>query len=134
MNTIEGSYLADLSCELHHVKSKAKIITNAPTDNEGKGENFSPTDLVAAALASCMLTIIGIRAKKKGLDIKRPTFKVLKVMSSSPRAISEIRIEFTFKSNLAEADRDYLEKEALNCPVALSLNKDLRQNITFRYT
>lgn len=133
MFTINGKYKGDLRNELIHVKSSTQIQTDAPTDNNGKGESFSPTDLVAAALASCMLTIIGIRARTKNIEIGSPSYTVIKKMDSNPRKIREIEIEFTFNSPIELKDREYLEHEGRNCPVALSLHQDIVQNVKFIY-
>lgn len=131
--SISGSYVGDLRCQLTHLKSKVELLTDAPTDNEGKGEAFSPTDLVAAALGSCMLTIIGIRAKNKKIDVGQPTISVVKEMANHPRKIKTIIIEITFNQQLSATDRDYLESEARKCPVALSLNESINQETKFNY-
>lgn len=131
--SIRGSYAGDLRCQLTHLKSKVELLTDAPTDNEGKGEAFSPTDLVAAALGTCMLTIIGIRAKNKKIDIGQPTISVGKEMDNHPRKIKTIIIEITFNQQLSETNRVYLEGEARKCPVALSLNESINQEIKFNY-
>lgn len=130
---IKGRYVGDLRCELIHDSSSNLIHTDAPIDNHGKGETFSPTDLVAAALGACMLTIIAIRAKSKKIEIDQPKFFIEKEMSSSPRRISEVNIIIEFQAKINMEDRTYLEHEAKNCPVALSLNTNLIQNITFKY-
>jgi uncharacterized OsmC-like protein len=131
--TITGHYQGSLRCSLRHEKSGTHIQTDAPTDNNGKGELFSPTDLVAAALASCMLTIIGIRAQKKQIEIGNPSFSVNKVMDVTPRKIGRLEIIISFNTPISEEDRSYLENEALNCPVALSLSSELRQEVRFIY-
>lgn len=133
MNTVEGKYLGGLSCELTHLKSESKIYTDAPIDNNGKGQNFSPTDLVAAALGSCMITIVGIRALAKNIEIGKPSYSIRKIMGSNPRKISKIEVQINFPSSINLKDREYLEKEALKCPVALSLNTDLVQDVRFSY-
>ena len=131
--TINGKYTGELRCNLTHINSGQQLITDAPKDNNGKGEAFSPTDLVAAALGTCMLTIIGIRAKSKNLNIGEPKISIIKAMQSSPRKIEMIKIEITFETQLSSSDRDYLESEAKKCPVALSLNDSLIQEIDFKY-
>jgi len=114
-----------------HVKSQTQIETDAPTDNEGKGERFSPTDLVATALASCMLTIMGIAATKRGLNIDGTTTEVEKVMASNPRRISEINIVMTMpkSENYSDQEKEILSNAALHCPVHKSLHADMKQNI-----
>jgi uncharacterized OsmC-like protein len=129
---IKGKYAGDLRCVLTH-QTGEKIQTDAPLDNHGKGEAFSPTDLIAAALGACMVTILAIRAKSKGVPIGKPTFKVMKEMQAQPRTIKEVAVEIRFSVEIAEDNKRYLEKEARSCPVALSLNSELKQNITFIY-
>jgi uncharacterized OsmC-like protein len=110
-----------------HLKSGSIIETDAPTDNNGKGERFSPTDLVATALCSCMLTVIGIHFEKKGIHIKDIHFEVQKVMASNPRRIDEILINFDFGANqFSEKEFQIIHKVADSCPVANSLSKDIK--------
>lgn len=132
MNRIKGKYLDDLRCEMEH-PSSTTILTDAPKDNRGEGKFYSPTDLVAAALGSCMLTIIGIRARDKGINIGKPSFEIAKHMQSDPRKISKIEVDIRFNVSINKADREYLENEARNCPVALSLSESTRQEISFQY-
>lgn len=132
MTTINGQYKGDLRCFIKH-ESSSIIETDAPKDNQGKGELFSPTDLLAASLASCMVTIIAIRAKNKTIEIGIPTFHVIKTMNSIPRKVKQLKIEIHLPSTLKSTDRNYLESEAKNCPVALSLSKDLEQVVSFIY-
>ena len=131
--TIDGKYVGELRCMLTHNNSGQQITTDAPLDNNGRGETFSPTDLVAAALGSCMLTIIGIRAKSKNINIGEPKISILKIMQSSPRKIDVIKIEISFNSQINLNYRKYLEDEAKKCPVALSLNDSIQQDISFKY-
>lgn len=133
MKTIEGNYLGELSCSMTHLKSASSIITDAPTDNNGKGAAFSPTDLLAGALATCMLTIIGIRADGKNIYIGKPFFNVKKKMSSTPRMVESVEIEIIFETEIKKENRLYLEKEAKKCPVALSLHPNLVQKVAFKY-
>ena len=129
---IKGQYENNFSCSLIH-DSGEKIYTDAPKDNNGNGKAFSPTDLVAAALASCIMTIIAIRANAKKISIGQPTFTIEKIMKTSPRMIQEIKIEFTFSVPLTNNDKEYLEREAKKCPVALSLNPEINQKVEFKY-
>ena len=131
--TINGKYMGELRCDIKHNNSGQHITTDAPKDNNGKGEAFSPTDLVAAALGTCMITIIGIRAKSKGLDIGKPEFSIYKHMQSYPRKIDHLTVEIIFKVKIEPDDRNYLENEAKKCPVALSLNDSIEQDIRFKY-
>ncbi|MCE3254680.1 MAG: osmotically inducible protein OsmC [Rickettsiaceae bacterium] len=132
--TITTKYLGDLRTESTHLKSKSILITDAPVDNNGKGEAFSPTDLLATSLATCMLTIMGIAAKNKGLNIDDTQCEVTKVMSSTPRKVSEIIVEFKFpKNSFDESQKQMLRDAANSCPVALSLHPDLKKNVIFNF-
>ncbi|MAY83274.1 MAG: osmotically inducible protein OsmC [Flavobacteriales bacterium] len=132
MNQIQGKYIDNLRCEMVHPSSTV-IRTDAPKDNRGEGKFFSPTDLVAAALGSCMLTIIGIRARDKGINIGNPDFEIVKHMQSNPRKISKIEVKIKFFSELNEDERAYLENEGRKCPVALSISEEIEQDISFEY-
>ncbi|MDB3990682.1 OsmC family protein [Gammaproteobacteria bacterium] len=133
MTTSTSKYSGDLRTHSVHTQSGETYITDAPTDNEGKGEAFSPTDIVATSLANCMMTIMGIVSKRKGLIIEGTEAKIDKFMGTDPRRITEIKIDFYFPVNFSEDERKLLEKSALNCPVAKSLSSDLKQNIEFHY-
>ncbi len=124
-------YKGGLRTEATHLRSGRTILTDAPVDNNGKGEAFSPTDLVATALANCMITVMGIRARKEGFDLEGTSGEVVKVMTSSPRKIGGISIAIRLKSNCSEQMKKILEEVGQNCPVALSLHPDLEQNISF---
>ncbi|MEX2379483.1 MAG: OsmC family protein [Vicingaceae bacterium] len=134
MNKYNGSYIGNLRCKVEHLASACRIETDAPKDNQGKGELFSPTDLLAASLGTCMLTIIAIRAKTKKIDLGNVDFKIEKVMHSSPRKVASIRLKIKMSSILTVEQRSYLESEGLNCPVALSLHPDIKQEVNFEYT
>ena len=127
-------YQNNLRTEAEHIASGEKIITDAPIDNNGKGEAFSPTDLVAAALGSCMITIMAIAAEKHGIDISRTNALVKKEMSSDPRRINEIIIDINMDKNIEVKDRKRLEKAALACPVHKSLHPDIKKKIQFFYS
>lgn len=116
-----------------HVKSGTTIETDAPVDNNGKGEKFSPTDLVATALGSCMMTIMGIVANDRQLILVNTSITIEKVMGTAPRRIIEIKvnIQFPANNNIGDADRRYLEYRAINCPVAKSIHPDIIQTINF---
>jgi len=134
MATSRTIYLGELRTENEHIRSGQKLITDAPVDNQGKGEAFSPTDLVATALSDCMLTIMGIKARDKGLDLAGTTVETTKIMSAEPRRIGEIVIEFTFpKNDFSEKDRAILVAVTKTCPVALSLHPDVKQTIKFNW-
>ena len=134
MSQIKSSYLGELRTEAIHLKSDNRIITDAPTDNHGKGEAFSPTDLVCASLCSCMMTIMGIRANKHAITLEGLGADVTKFMSSDPRQISRIKIEFRLNhTNASDEQRAMLKDAALHCPVALSLNPEIEQEVTFDF-
>jgi len=133
MSTSKIIYKNNLRTEAQHIASGQKIITDAPLDNNGKGEAFSPTDLVATALASCMITIMAIAAEKNGINLLETSASVKKIMGTSPRTISDIVIEITMSKDFALKDRKRLEKAALACPVHKSLHPDMNKEITFSY-
>lgn len=125
------TYLGSLRTTATHLASQNHFITDAPIDNHGKGEAFSPTDTVATALASCLLTIMGIKARDLKLDLTGTTASVVKVMGSNPRRIIEIKIDVRFQKSFESKTKTLLEKAALTCPVSNSLHPDLIQNISF---
>ncbi|MCS5547770.1 MAG: OsmC family protein [SAR86 cluster bacterium] len=133
MTTSIVYYSGELRTESTHLQSGETYITDAPTDNEGKGNAFSPTDLIATGLANCMLTIMGIIAKRQSLDIEGTKAEVTKIMGTEPRMISEIRIDFFFPRSYDKDSKQLLQASALNCPVAKSLANDLTQTINFHY-
>ena len=126
-------YKGDLRTEAIHLQSGNTIITDAPVDNEGKGKAFSPTDLVATALASCMLTIMGIIAKRDGIMIEGTTADVEKIMVSNPRRIGEIRLIINFPYPISSKDQVKLERAAHTCPVSGSIHNDLNEIVEFIY-
>lgn len=127
--TCKVTYLGGLRTEAVHTQSGTALLTDAPKDNHGKGEKFSPTDLVAAALATCILTTIGIVAQRDGMtDIEGATAEALKVMVSDPRRIAEIHVKLVFPSkNYSDKEKKMYETTAHTCPVARSLHPDLKQ-------
>lgn len=131
--TIETIYRGGLRSEATHLQSGTIIVTDAPTDNHGKGESFSPTDLVAAALGSCMLTIMDIAAQRLEIDLKGTRLEITKIMAAEPRRIAEIKIDFYLPGDYSDKCKTILERAADTCPVAKSLHPDLVQNITFHY-
>ncbi|SFE12217.1 Uncharacterized OsmC-related protein [Chitinophaga sp. CF118] len=128
-------YNGQLRTTATHLQSGTVIQTDAPIDNNGKGESFSPTDLVATALGSCMLTIMGINANKNGWNIESTKVSIEKIMGTEPRRIIEVRVVFDFpgEHGLGEKERTILERAALTCPVAKSLHPDLVQNVKFNW-
>jgi uncharacterized OsmC-like protein len=134
MIQIKSRYAGDLRTTSVHLKSGNEIITDAPIDNNGKGEAFSPTDLVCAALGSCMSTIMGIYANKNQIELPGFEYEIEKIMHPHPRKISKVRIVFHFApNNLSEQQKEALKNAALHCPVALSLHPDLVQDVTFHF-
>ena len=133
-HSIENKYVGELRTESTHLKSSNVIITDAPKDNNGKGNAFSPTDLVASALCSCMTTVMGICANKNQFDLPNSTAHITKVMSSHPRRISKIILEINFdNNNLSEQNIEKLIAVAEGCPVAQSLSSDLIQEVKFNF-
>ena len=133
MVTSKVIYKSQLRTTAIHLQSNNEIITDAPTDNQGKGEAFSPTDLLATSLASCMLTIIGIKARDMEIDITGTTAEVTKVMAADPRRVSEVHIAITFNQQLDEKTQKIFYNTALTCPVAKSIHPDIMQKVTFNY-
>ncbi len=134
MTTIKTIYLGELRTENEHLQSGNKVITDAPTDNRGKGEYFSPTDLLATALGSCIMTIMGIKARDNGIDIEGATVDVTKIMASDPRRVAEVVVEFTFPAkNYTDEEKQLVESVAGVSPVPLSLHPDLVQTIKFNW-
>jgi uncharacterized OsmC-like protein len=134
METARTKYLGDLRTEMLHVRSGKTVITDAPVDNKGKGEFFSPTDLVASALGSCIFTIMGIAAREHGFSIDGTSCIITKIMTDVPRKIGEIKIEFDLSVNsYTDKQKKILEYCVRTCPVALSLNESVIQNVTLKF-
>ncbi|MCE7057787.1 OsmC family protein [Algoriphagus sp. AGSA1] len=134
MPTIKSSYLGNLRTTSEHLQSGVKILTDAPVDNNGKGEAFSPTDLVASALGSCMVTIMGIVANRDAVSLDGLSWEVTKVMQSSPRKISEIIVDFQWENPVNDAAMiQKLKNAAKTCPVALSLDPEIKQTLNFDF-
>jgi putative redox protein len=134
MATAETIYIGELRTEAIHSLSGSKLITDAPPDNQGKGEYFSPTDLVATALGSCMVTIMGIASRAHDFNIDGAKMIITKIMTSEPpRRIAEIVIDLTFPMDYTEKVKKIIEHAVKNCPVALSLHPDVKQTVTLHY-
>jgi uncharacterized OsmC-like protein len=134
MPTIETIYPGDLRTEATHILSGNTLFTDAPPDNQGRGEYFSPTDLVATALGSCMTTIMGIAAKTHGFNLDGTKLVITKIMSKEPpRTISEIVIDITFPMNYPDKVKKIIDFSIKNCTVALSLHPDVIQRVTVHY-
>lgn len=134
MKTSKIVYKGNLRTESIHLQSGSSIITDAPTDNNGKGEAFSPTDLLATSLGCCMLTIMGIVAGRHNLNIDGTSIEITKIMVPDPRRVGEIIVEFTMpKNGYSDKDKSILENAAHTCPVAKSLSSELKQTVIFNY-
>lgn len=132
--TIKTQYEGDLRTRAVHLQSGNEIITDAPTDNHGKGEAFSPTDLLAASLGSCMLSIMGIAANTHQFNLVGTRLDITKVMASNPRRVAEIIIDFWFPALVySPKEKKIIEAAAFSCPVYLSLHPDLKKTIRFNY-
>ena len=131
--TAKVVYQGSLRTSATHLRSGNDIITDAPVDNNGKGEAFSPTDLIATALASCLITIMGIKANQMGINIDGAFADIEKIMDSNPRRIKEVKVKVTMPADTpyAEKDKKILEAAARTCPVALSLHPETIQTIDF---
>jgi uncharacterized OsmC-like protein len=133
MNTFEIKYKGNLRTTATHLDSGSEINTDAPKDNQGLGEAFSPTDMVCTALASCILTIMAIAVEKNGININGTNAVVKKTMGDSPRRISKIDIELTFPMDYDQKTKVILERAAHNCPVHHTLSNEVEKNINFIY-
>jgi putative redox protein len=134
MVEIQIAYQGKLRCSGKHVDSGVTILTDAPRDNMGNGESFSPTDLVATALGTCMLTIMGITAQRAGIDISGTTVTVTKEMAQAPvRRIARLAVTFRVPGSLDQDQRQKLESAAKNCPVCRSLHPDVQTPVSFNW-
>lgn len=133
MPTSKVTYLGELRTSSTHLQSGSEIISDAPVDNNGKGEAFSPTDTVANGLASCMFTVMGIKAREMGVDFSGSTADVTKVMTADPRRISEIHVTFNMSIEADNKTKTILERTALTCPVHYSLHPDIKREIVFNW-
>ncbi|MBB6682691.1 OsmC family protein [Aequorivita sp. 609] len=133
MSTSKVTYLGNLRTENEHLQSKSTYITDAPTDNNGKGEAFSPTDTVATGLANCMITVMGIKARDMNVNMDGTTAMVTKTMAANPRRISKIEIVLNFPAGIDEKSRKILENTGRTCPVIQSLHPDIEKVIEFKW-
>jgi uncharacterized OsmC-like protein len=134
MTTIKTTYLGDLRTENIHLQSGSKIITDAPCDNRGKGEAFSPTDLLATALGNCIMTIMGIKALDNGIDLTGTEIEITKIMADAPRRVAEVVLEFNFpKKGYTDDEKRMIESVAGTSPVPLSLHPNLKQIVRFNW-
>lgn len=133
MSTAKVTYLGNLRTENEHLESGNKFITDAPTDNNGKGEAFSPTDTVATGLANCMITVMGIKARNMDVNMDGTTAMVTKTMAADPRRISKIEIILNFPAGIDDKSRKILENTGRTCPVFYSLHPDIERVIEFNW-
>ena len=134
METIKIAYLGNLRTHATHLASGSTVITDAPLDNKGKGEAFSPTDLLCSSLGSCMLTLMGIAGNTHQINFEGVSLSITKIMSNSPRKVAEIIVEVRMTdSSYSEKEKKILELAALTCPVYLSLHPDVKKTVSFIY-
>lgn len=135
MPTATLKYLGNLRTEMTHVQSGRVVVTDAPTDNNGKGEAFSPTDLMSSSLCACMITIMGIAAETHGFSIDGATAEITKIMSPEPRKVAEVQVEIKFPpNNYSGKEKKIIEHISRTCPVALSLHESVKQNVKLIFT
>lgn len=134
MGAISIEYLGNLKTKAVHPLSRVELITDAPPDNNGEGKSFSPTDLLATAVGSCMLTIMGISANTNNIEFDIAKISIEKVMSSNPRRIGELNIKMELPKSLTDKERTILERAAKHCPVAKSIHPDINENVIIKYT
>ena len=131
--TSKITYLGDLRTSSVHLQSGTEILSDAPTDNNGKGEAFSPTDMVANALGSCMMTIMAIKSKELDVDLCGSTIEITKVMNAEPRRIGKIIVDIKMAAVATEKEQTILERAAMTCPVFLSLHPEIQKEISFSW-
>ncbi len=131
--TSKITYLGELRTSSIHLQSGSEIISDAPIDNNGKGEAFSPTDTVVNALGSCMFIVMGIKAQDLQVDLSNSTAEITKIMAADPRRISEIHVVFNFSIDTDIKNKTILERIAMTCPVYYSLHPDIKKVITFNW-
>jgi uncharacterized OsmC-like protein len=133
MATSKITYQGELRTTCIHLQSGTEILTDAPTDNHGKGEAFSPTDLVATALGSCMVSIMAIKTRDLDLELKDSTLEVIKIMQAEPRKIAKIVVVLNMSIATSDKNKTILERAAMTCPVLLSLHPDIEKEVTFNW-
>lgn len=133
MTTSIIRYLGELRTSSMHLQSGTEVLTDAPTDNQGKGEAFSPTDMVANSLGTCMISIMAIKSKDLDLELKGSTAEVTKIMQSEPRKIARIEVILNMEVATSDKNKTILERSAMTCPVFLSLHPDIEKVITFNW-
>lgn len=131
--TSKVTYIGELRTTSVHLQSGIEILSDAPKDNHGKGEAFSPTDLVANSLATCMISIMGIKSKDLNVDLSGSTAEVTKIMQAEPRKIAKIEVVFNMTISPDDKTKIILERAAMTCPVLLSLHPDIEKKVTFKW-
>ena len=132
MVRIDATYDGNLRCTATHEPSGSKLITDAPVDNMGKGESFSPTDLLATSMLTCVMTIVAIRADSRGIDVSGMTGSVEKTMASNPRRVAKLEIVVNLPLGISMDDRAWLITEGCNCPVCVSVSESMEVDVTFQ--
>lgn len=131
--TSKVTYIGELRSTSVHLQSGTEILSDAPKDNHGKGEAFSPTDLVANSLATCMISIMGIKSRDLNVDLTGSTVEVTKIMQSEPRKIAKIITVLNMNLEADDKTKTILERAAMTCPVMLSLHPDIEKEVTFNW-
>jgi len=132
MVRIDATYDGNLRCTATHEPSGAKLITDAPVDNMGKGESFSPTDLLATSMLTCVMTIVAIRADSREIDVSGMTGSVEKTMAANPRRVAKLEVVVNLPSGISMDDRAWLITEGCNCPVCVSVSESMEVDVTFQ--
>ncbi|MDC3290169.1 OsmC family protein [bacterium] len=132
MVRIDATYDGNLRCTATHEPSGAKLITDAPVDNMGNGESFSPTDLLATSMLTCVMTIVAIRADSKEIDVSGMIGSVEKTMAASPRRVAKLEVVINLPSGISMDDRAWLITEGCNCPVCVSVSESMEVDVTFQ--
>ncbi len=135
METSRVTYTGDLRAQAMHIKSGQVFITDAPTDNQGKGEAFSPTDLLATSLGACAITVVGIAARTHGFNVDGTVLKITKIMASEPRRVGEVIVEMDFPAvKYSEKEKSIIRHTINTCPVGQSLNQNLKQTFILNFS
>ena len=132
MVRIEATYDGNLRCTATHIPSGSKLITDAPVDNKGKGESFSPTDLLATSMLTCIMTIVAIRAESRQIDVSGMSGSIEKTMAANPRRVAKLEVIVNLPSDIELDDRAWLITEGCNCPVCVSVSESMDVDVTFQ--
>lgn len=132
MVRIEATYDGNLRCTVTHMPSGSKLITDAPVDNKGKGESFSPTDLLATSMLTCIMTIVAIRAESRQIDVSGMSGSIEKTMAANPRRVAKLEVIVNLPSDMELDDRAWLITEGCNCPVCVSVSESMDVDVTFQ--